>query len=190
MPMTSFSLPTNLTSADWAAWAQAVGTIFAVLAAAGIAVWQSRRQHRSAMLLHSEEQRHARVSLARSLLVIAHNCRRATTYLAEQMGNREAIHNIASGEKHFDYGELRHLENATSGIPLYSLPDVLVSHAMTLAATIRQFRETVEIAIRQHRNMDGAAFSDVFRTFAEMNESLRLTCDDIGKAVEQIESDV
>lgn len=178
----------ELTPSEWASWVQATGTIVAVAAAAGIAIWQSRQQHNSALTLHKAEQKQARLAVAKSLLVIARNCSRAARHFASELDSREKIYNISTGETHFDFGELRHLRDATSGIPLYSLPDLLISHAMILAATIRQLDETVAILFREHRKWDAEQFARLFKTLSEMNESLQLTCRDIEAAVEDITS--
>ena len=187
--MDSLCFSTNLTSSEWASWVQAIGTIVAVMGAGGIAVWQSRAQHASAEALDKETRRHAQMELAKSLLTIARNCLKATTFFAAEMSSRELIYKIASRERHFDFGELYHLENTTSGIPLYSLPDSLITHAMILAATIREFRQTVDIVIKEHGTMDSEAFEIVFATTKQLNESLTVTCKDIKNAVEDLKKD-
>jgi hypothetical protein len=50
---------------------------------------------------------------------------------------------------------------------------------MILGATVRQFREKVEMALRLHGEMDAAMFDDFFATLKQMNESLQATCKDI-----------
>jgi hypothetical protein len=162
-----------------ASWVQAVGSIIAILAAAGIAVWQSRQQHRSALALHREESRHARREAAKSLLVICRNCARAAEHFASEISSRDAIYQVASGEKHFDFEELTALRDAAASVQLHALPDVLIGPAMALAATIRQFRQTVEIAIREHRKMDAESFDNLFRTLGEMASSLLATTQDV-----------
>jgi len=179
----------NLTSEEWASWVQAIGTIFAVLAAAGIAVYQSRKQHESALTLHKTEQRYARVQLAKTLLALCRNCTKAVKQFTAQMHDRESIYKIAIRETYFDFGELQALQNATSSLPLYSLPDSLITHAMVLGSTIRQFRQTVDMAVQLHRSMDSEAFEELFKTLREINESLKLTCADIEAAVQDVQRD-
>jgi hypothetical protein len=186
--MNLLCVSTDLTSAEWAAWAQAIGTILAVLAAAGIAIWQSRVQHRSALLVHQEEQRYARLEMARTLHVLGQNCTKAAGHFRSQMQDRESIHKIASGETYFDFSELNNLQNATTSIPLYTLPHSLVTYAMVLGATMRQLRQTIDMAIKPHRSMDAQSFNNLFNTLDEINESLRLTCDDVHSAVMKLET--
>lgn len=135
--MNSLCLSIDLTSAEWAAWVQAIGTIIAVAATASIAVWQSRRQHQSALALHKEEQRHARLEQAKTLLTLCQNCTKAAKHFATQMHDRESVYLIAIKETYFDFGELQALQNATTNIPLYSLPSTLLTNAMILGATFR-----------------------------------------------------
>lgn len=179
---------TNLTSAELASWVQAIGSILAILAAAGIAVWQSRQQHRSALALHREESRHARREAAKSLLVLCRNCARASAHFASELSSREAIYRVARGEKHFDFEELTALRDAAASVQLHQLPDVLIGPAMALAATVRQLRQTIEIAIREHPNMDAESFADLFRTLAEMTASLSATTQDVEAEVGKLAS--
>ena len=54
--MNTICLTTNLTSAELAAWVQAIGSIVAIIAVVLIAVWQANKQHRNALALHRAEQ--------------------------------------------------------------------------------------------------------------------------------------
>lgn len=176
-----------MTNAEWAAWVQAVGSILAILGAAGIAVWQAYKQHKNALALHAAEQRHARTELAKTLLVLAQNCSKAMAYITGQVKDRQVVHDIAEGRIHCDLGEVARLDFAIGGIPLYSLPSSLVTPTMILSATVRQFREKVEMVFGAYRKMDGPAFEDFFRVIAEMNESLKVTCEEIAKEVERVQ---
>ena len=184
--MNMLCFATNLTSAEWAAWVQAIGSVLAILGAAGIAVWQARKQHANALALHAAQQKHAKVELAKTLGVLARNCSRAMAHLTGQLKDREAIHEIGEGRVHFDFGELSRLDAAISGISLHSFPSAIVTPTMILSATVRQFREKVEMVFRVHRSMEAAHFEDLFRVLREMNESIKATCSDIDKEVERV----
>lgn len=188
--MNTLCFATNITSSEWAAWVQAIGTILAVLAAATIAVWQSRKQHESAFALHKSEQRHTQVEQAKTLLALCLSCTKAVKHFTTQVSDRDAVYKIANKETYFDLGELQSLQNATSNIPLYSLPSTLVTHAMVLGATVRQFRQTIDMAVQLHSSMDAVQFANLFNTLNEMNESLALTCGDIEAVVKVVERDV
>ena len=116
---------------------------------------------------------------AKSLLTLCRNCSRASAHFASELSSRDAVHTIASGEKHFDFEEMVALKDAVSGVPLHQLPDVLISPAMALAATMRQLRQIVEVAVREHRTMDAEQFANFFRTMAEISKSLAATTSDI-----------
>lgn len=64
--MTTLCFLSNMTSAEIAAWVQAVGAIFAIIGAAAIAIYQSKSQHRSALELHRIELRTASVIFRRN----------------------------------------------------------------------------------------------------------------------------
>ena len=184
--MDTLCLTTDLSSAELAAWVQAIGSILAIIAAFLIAYLQSRAQHKSALGLYKEEQRYARIAIAKTLSTLSRNCTKAVSYSMAQLRDREAVHKIAEGEVFFDLGELRRIDTAMASIPLYNLPDTLVSSTMIISATLRQFVAKVEMALHAHRQMNGAAFDDLFRVFGEMTESLKATCKDIEDEVDRI----
>lgn len=186
--MNTLCFSTDLTSTELASWVQAIGTIIAVLAAAIIAVWQSRRQHQSALSLHKEEQRYAHLEQAKTLLALCQNCSKATSYYATEMNSRDSIFLIATQEKFVDFGELLSLRNATSNIPLHSLPSTLITHAMVLGANIRQFKQNIDMALQLHRNMDAEQFGKFFIALEGIHKSLELTCGDIEEAVNKIKN--
>lgn len=177
----------NQTSSELAAWVQAIGSILAILAATLIAIWQSRAQHRSARILYKEEQRHARVEISKTLLSLAKNSLKAIFYISKQLSDRGAIHDIAEGNAPLDLVEIRRIEKAIEAIPLHNLPDTLVTFTMIVSATVRQFTDKAEMALRLHRQMNAAAFEELFQTFAEIKESLEKTCKDIEAEVERVQ---
>lgn len=184
--MNTLCFASNLTSAEWAAWVQAVGSILAILGAVSIAVWQAGRQHRNALAVHATEQRSAKSELAKTLSALAENCSKAMVFLNRQMNSREAVYEAAEGHKHFDVGQLERLDGALASIPLQSLPSTLVTPTMILGATIRQYREKIEQVLRVHRTMDADNFADFFGTLDEMATSLAATCKDIANEAERV----
>ncbi len=184
--MNTLCLSTDLSSAELAAWVQAIGSILAIIAAFLIAYLQSRVQHKSALKLYKEEHRYARITTAKSLYVLSRNCAKAVVHSTDQLKDREAIYNIAEGSIFFDLEGLRRIDAAMTNIPLHNLPDTLVSSTMIISSTLRQFITKIEMALRFHRQMDSAAFEDLFRVFEEMTESLKLTCKDIEDEINRI----
>ncbi len=181
--MNMLCLTTNLTSSEMAAWVQAVGSIIAILAAGGFTVlgaWLDRRNAR-------HDRRQQRYEIGRTLSVLSQNLSKAMTYIEGQLESRTAVYEFAEGHRHFDFAEMERLDFAISAIPLHELPSPLVTPAMLLGATFRQFKEKIELAMRVHKTMDAVAFDDFFRSLAELNQSMRLTCGDVGKAVTGLE---
>jgi hypothetical protein len=187
--MTDLCITTNLTGAEWAAWVQAIGSIAAVIGAAAIAIWQSRTQHRSALALLLAEKRHATLETALTLGTLATNCAAEVSRLTESLSSRQAVSSFATGEQHLDLGELRVLENAVLAIPLYSLPHPLVSPAMVLGSTLRQFRSTVEFALQHHRAMNSDAFDRFFSSCSAMSGSLSSLLADIEQEIGELDGE-
>ena len=185
--MNTLCFATGLSSSELASWVQAIGSIIAILAATGVAVWQSRQQHKTALAVHREESRHARRESAKSLLVLCRNCARAAEHFSAELSSREAIYLVASGAKHFDFEELTALRDAAASVQLHQLPDVLIGPAMALAATVRQLRQTIEIAIREHRKIDADGFANIFRVLGEMTRSLNATAQDVQREVDLLQ---
>lgn len=182
--MNTLCFASNLTSTEWAAWVQAVGSILAIVIATGIAVWVAHRQHNNALALHAAEQRYAKSETTKTLLVLAQNCAKAVATVIGQVDDRAAVYEIAEGRAHCDIEEIARLDLAIMGIPVHNIPSSLVSPTMALSATVRQFREKVETVLRVHRSMDASAFGDFFRIIGEMRDSLEGTCEDIAKIAE------
>jgi len=178
----------NLTSAEWAAWVQALGSVAAIFGAAWIAVHQANIQHRNALTLQRTKERTARVDLGKTLSVLATNSSKAMKHIAGQLADRESVHNAAEGLVHCDVGELQRIDTYVDGIPLHAIPHSLVSLTMILGSTVRQFKEKVEMALRLHRQMDASMFQDFFATMSQMNESIVATCRDIDAEVRRLEA--
>ena len=188
--MNTLCFSTKLSSAELAAWVQAIGSILAIIAAFLISFLQSRSQHQSALTLHKEEQKVARLSITKTLSTLAANCTKEVAHCTAQLKDRETIHNIAGGTVYFDLGELRRINTAMLSIPLHSLPDNLVSPTMIISAAVRQFLATVEMTLRFHNQMDSAAFEDLFRVIGEINESLKATCKDIEVGIRRSQEEI
>lgn len=181
---------TNLTSAEWAAWVQAIGSILAIIAAAWIAIHQAKLQHQNALQLHITEQQSAKLDIANTLFVLATNSSIAMKHISGQLKDRESIYQVAEGLIHCDIGELQRIDAHLNAIPLHSIPSPLVTPTMVLGATLRQFKDKAEMALRAHRQMDAAMFEDFFRTIEEMNTSATATSQDIQTEIKNFETKV
>jgi hypothetical protein len=181
---------TNLSSSEWAAWVQAIGSIAAVVGTALVAIWQSRRQHHSSLMILRTEHRLQREELSKALLVISRNTSREIVRVIEQLHDRDAVHSAAEKLIYFDFNEIQVLERAILDIPLHSLPHNLISLVMILNSTVRQFRENVEAALGRHRTMDAAGFTKFFSALGEMRRALERICTDIEFEINRLESAV
>lgn len=186
--MNELCFSTNLSSAEWAAWIQAIGSVVAIVAAASIAIYLARVQHRNSLTLHMKEKQTERVDIAKTLSVLATNSSKAMKYIANKLNDRSAVHNAAEGNIPCDIGELRRIDNYLSNIPIHNVPYSMVIMTMILGSTVRQFKEKVETTLSLHRTMDGDKFEDFFRTIEEMNTSIKATCSDIETEVKRLES--
>ena len=180
---------TGLTSSEWAAWVQAIGSIAAIVGAVGVAVWQSRQQHRTSMATLKAERSFVRIEAARALQELSTGALRLLEHSTKAFPDRQAVHDTAEGRRFFDFGELRVIEGAVQAIPLHTLPHDLVRLAMIVGSCIRQFRENIEFAMPRHREMDSIAFGTLFDSLSSLTKSLGLTCKDIDAAVKRAESE-
>lgn len=174
---------TGLTSSEWAAWVQAVGSISAI----GIAIWLSRTQHQSSLAVLKAERSLARLEAARALQELSIAAHRLLESSTRAFPDRQSVHDTAEGRRFFDFGELRVVEGAVQAVPLHALPHDLVRLTMILGSCVRQFRENIELAIPRHRQMNAADFATLFDSLASLTKSLDLTCKDIEAAVKLAE---
>ena len=172
----------QMTSGEWAAWVQAVGSVLAIIAAAVIA----RLQHRNDVALQRAQEQRALLATAKTLLALSQNSAVAMRYVANQLKDRQAVVDVAEGVARCAVDELVRIDRYLGQVPLHSLPAALVTLTMILASSVYQFKEKVAMALRLHRQMDANAFDDFFRTLNEMTESVNATCADIAKEAERM----
>jgi hypothetical protein len=178
----------NLTSTEWASWVQAIGSIVAILSATGIAIWQSKKQHESALNLHKIERKYSKIETAKTLLALSRNCAIASGYFTGQLDERDKIHKVATREVHFDFEELQALQNGVSSIPIHQLPHPLVNPAMILGANLRQLRQNIEIMLKEYTKVDAIYFGEFFQKMQEITSEIEETQNDIKILVNQIEN--
>jgi hypothetical protein len=178
----------NLTSVEWAAWVQAVGSTIAIFASAGIAIYITRLQHNNALDLHKTEKHTEKIEIAKTLLILATNSSKIMKFIASQLNDSNSVHNAANGLNPCDIGELQRIDKYLNDIPLQTVPHSMVTLTMILGATVRQFKEKVEMVLENHDVMNKEMFDDFFQTVGEMNNSIELTCIDIDEEVNRIDS--
>jgi hypothetical protein len=170
----------DMTSAEWASWMQALFAGVAIIAAAIISSRQSKAQYEGARKLQLDDNLRTQLRITAAIGMLARNSSRAVQSVATSLGTIDQLHAVGEGKTHLDLGEIRSLAGAISAISLHDLPSAeLVRLTMILNSTIRQFEEIVRAAIRQYREMDsGGQFTDFFNTVQQMILSLNTTITD------------
>ncbi|WP_175658216.1 hypothetical protein [Burkholderia vietnamiensis] len=164
---------------DWPAWVQAVGSILAIVGSVGVAIWQSRKAQEQTLFTIEQQRKADHLRSARTLIEIAKAALKLQAHVANILNSREAIYNAAPDRLPFDLPEVVALERALNKIEIHTLPAELVSLALIVAATFRQFHIKVEMVLDTHRQMDAAAFDDFVDVMKQMQESMRLTVSDL-----------
>ena len=176
----------NLTSTEWAAWVQAVGSVAAIVAAAWIAKHQASLQYKNALDLHKIEKRTEKHDIAKTLSVLATNASVTMKHITNKLKDRDSVHKAADGTAPCNLGEVNRVDAYLREIPLHTVPDSMVTSTMILGSTVRQFKEKVEMALKHHRKMDSEMFKDFFQTIKDMNKSIEETCSDINAEVKRL----
>jgi hypothetical protein len=140
----------SLTASDWAAWVQAIGTVFAIVGAWWFSNRQARTQHESSLEMFRTAQAQSRADATRNLLAqceafinLATPCIevvRTGTWMARSIDlDRKSMGQI--------------VENL-SRIPLYTLPHTLVEPTVSISSLASRLGEKIEEGLRV-RDLDG-----------------------------------
>ena len=186
--MKEFYFFLNLTSSEWASWIQALGSVLAIIAAAWIAIYQSGKQHKSALALHNREKRDAQIDITKVLLALAENTSKVMINIEKQLSNRDSISNVVDGLEPCALDEILRIDKFLNDIPLYTIPSSLVNSTMILGSTVIQFKEKVEMTLRLYRKMDASMFDDFFECIAQMNITIESVCNIIAAELRQLDS--
>lgn len=180
----------NLSSSEWAAWVQALGSIAAIIFAVFIAIYQIRTQHKKDLFLQKNERLNEKYETAKAIKTLAYNSEKAMDHLHSQLSSKESIFKVAEGYESSFIGELERIDKYIIDIPLFTLQGSMVTLTMTLSSTVRQFKEKVENVLRVHRSMEDTEFEDFFKILEEMKNSMTNTCRDISKEVNDLETEI
>jgi hypothetical protein len=164
---------------DIPAWVQAVGSILAILISVGIAVWQARKAQSQTLFAIDQQRRADHLRSATTLIEIANAASNVQRHVGSKLLSRESVSEAALDRLPFDMPEVLALERALNQIEIHRLPAELVTLALTVAATFRQFHIKVEMALDTHRQMDATAFEDFFNVIAQIQESMRISVTDL-----------
>lgn len=108
MAIQSRCFPSSLSVGDWAAWAQAVGTVGAIVATICVVIWQLRSDARRTKQIQIQQ--------LRVLWMLVYHCR-------VEMQHSNAEYRIPGACSFVEPNGLRHKIEALRGIPLLDLPD-------------------------------------------------------------------
>jgi hypothetical protein len=134
---------TCLSAEAWAAWAQAILTVAALLGG----MWaQSRLQFR--------EWNHQRHQNAETLAVITHWARNVVQHVDSEVSTLPKLYEVATKKVYVDIGELLKLERVLSDYPIASLPGALTKEALVAHGNLRQFVRNINDGIENHKTMD------------------------------------
>lgn len=172
----------SLSTADWAAWAQALGALVAVAAAYFIGERQGRAQFAAAR--HAIALQH--YEYARTVEYFATSASHGIAFVSKQLASRDDIYRAAESGFASTMREVEALERLLSGIPAYQLPPDVAQCALLLAGAVGQFRLKIASALDWYRSMDDAAFEDFFKSLAEIQQSVDETATSTSVVVERL----
>ncbi len=136
--MQTLCFMSGLTSEQWAAWIQAVGSVVAIAASAGIAIWQSRRTVRHERQLRDEDTAR-RMEAIKELLVAAYGM---------AMDYSDALHDgrkLAGLVNFADSADFRELADEVARIDLSNVPSgPLVSRLIAARGAVRNLAKLIE----------------------------------------------
>jgi hypothetical protein len=178
--------PTPASSSDMAAWVQAVGSIIAIVASTGVAIWQARRAQKLTLFTIEQQRKADDLRIANALLEIATNAFKLQKHMAKKLDSRQAIMKAAEDRLPFDMPEVYAYERALDRIELHELPSNLVPLALMVAATFRQLRIKIDMVLDRQRYMNSEMFEDFFKVTKATQESMSLTVADLQKQVEKM----
>lgn len=164
---------------DAAGWAQAVGSILAIVISAVVAFSISSQERKRTLADMRRAARNREYEYADALAGLAQNSLLAQRHLQKKVGGREELAEAAADGLPFDMSMIHDLERAVLAIPLHELPSELLRLTLILRSTIQQYRMKIEMAFQFHRKMDAAQHKDFFESLDKMNSSLAETVKDL-----------
>lgn len=162
-----------MTSSEWAAWVQAITAAVAIFSAILIANRQTRNQMRHAQDLQRADFMERQKRFAGAVETMATGGKQLITFMRQAVGTRDQLFELGERRNTLDFSELKALIGAVEAVPLYELPTKeLVANTLIVASILRQFRDILQSAIVQHRDMDAGDYTDFFNTLVQMDASI------------------
>ena len=163
----------GLTVSDCASWVQAWGTVLAILGAFGVAAYQARSQHQSALRVFTEQQTRQRRDHLDSLTAVARAALDHFDYTHEQTKTIALLVKVANDDVYFDYGATRYLDDSIQRISLVGMPAELIPPARLLTDTFRQYRRNIDLIPVECKRMDEDDYIHFSSTMAKIREVLQ-----------------
>jgi hypothetical protein len=170
----------NLSSSEWAAWVQAIGSIGAIAGSAYI-FWKQRQD---AVQLEEDRRRAHQLDRGRTILELVSRASNACTKYREILVDQEKVRKIAAGEEFLDFGNLELLDRSLSSIPMLDVPHRFLLWILLAASNLRQFRENTTFVLQHHREMNDDQFSIFFKALDDCRDGLNGVVGDLTREIE------
>ena len=162
----------KLDNGDLAGWAQAIGTVLAIIVSGWIAVWQAKKQYENSLRLQNIQDKNKEIVLTEAVVEVIKNSAARVKYVYDSLGSRRDIYDVADKVKYYDFEGLNDVIESLKQIPLKDLPSAkLVTDVMTLISGIRQLEIQVDKAIAKNSKMDANEFEIFLKTLLQIKDS-------------------
>lgn len=166
----------GLGDGDKAGWAQAIGTILAILASGSIAICQSKSQYQNSLKLQNIQEKNKELILTESVVEVIKNSAVRVKYVYDTFQSNKDINDVATKVKYYDFDGLNDVIESLKQIPLKDLPSSnLVTDIMVLISAIRQLNIQVNKAIENYKTMNTTDFNTFFQVLLQIKDSTEKT---------------
>lgn len=183
---TCLLFPVDLTRSECASWVQAIGSILAIAAAVGVAIYQANRQQAITRQAIIDQANAANLSVAETLAELAEASLNLQKHFEKNLNTRDAVMEAATYGLRSDMSMLQGLEQYLYAIDIHKLPQPLVRLGLILASSITQLRLKVDQVLRINRHMRSEEFEDFFQSLHQMTVSLEKTVSDFERELEKL----
>lgn len=159
----------DLKAGDWAAWAQAVASVLAIVFAARIATNQAKAQYENSLRLQKQSEKDKEIALTGAVNEVVKNTAARVKYVKDKIGDDSKLYNVFNKIDYYDHECLQDIIQSIKDIPLHELPSPeLVSTLMVLTSTLRQLNIQIEKALVEYRFMDSDQLTRFFLTIDQI----------------------
>ncbi|GFN25470.1 hypothetical protein ADE_11680 [Achromobacter denitrificans] len=163
-------------SADAAAWVQALASGVAIFASAWLALH-----------IQSRDIRLKRKGSATLAFDISLTARTILSSIHESFSDQQKVHEFASGQKAFDREALNDLYNMVAGLDMQAIQEpALVRPLLMLRTSVRKVRDTLNEAFAMHQVMNARDFTMFFDILRNQAKAAHMIHNRISAAAETI----